>query len=343
MPHDTAAACSVLLIEARIVRAAPLKASVAAQDALHLVGCVSNLNQAYGISERDQPDIVVVSGDLARTADFPMFAKLLKSMGLTCVVLTAGSQMFAEGAVSLNVSEMAEAGGLGAWIVQQRGLAPVKTLPHPKILCATKPKECAPGAWRTVVIGASTGGVEALLEVLSHYASDCPPTLIVQHIGPAFLPGLVTRLNCNCAAEVCAAEQGMRLRPGRVILASGNVAHLTLDSGGDRCRITKGQPISGHMPSADALFLSAAALGEGCVGVVLTGMGRDGAEGLAAIRHAGGWTIGQDAESAVVYGMPRAAAILGAVVQELPLGQIGPAILKAAARRRAEVRNVAHG
>jgi len=340
MPHDTASPCFVLLIEARIVRAAPLQASVASQDALRLLGCVSNLNQAYGITERDQPDIIVVSGDLAKTSDFSMFARMVQSMGSDCIVLTEGCEGDIEGALSLDVTDMARAGGLGAWIARDRGL-PLNVV-HPSASDAAALIRGKHGAWRTVVIGASTGGVEALLEILSHYRSDCPPTLIVQHIGSAFLPSLVARLERTCEAEVRAAAHEMDIRAGRVLLASGNTAHLTLRKGGVRCCMAEGKQVSGHLPSADALFLSAAGLGDGCVGVLLSGMGRDGAEGLAAIRQAGGWTIGQDAKSAVVYGMPRAAALLGAVQEELPLAQIGPAILKAAARQKAENFHAAH-
>ena len=196
-----------------------------------------------------------------------------------------------------------------------------------------------PAGWKTVVIGASTGGVEALIEVLSAYPQVGPPTLIVQHISANFLPGLAQRLDRHCAAHVRPAREIDTIEPGLVLIAPGNSAHLRIVPPGRHCHLVPGAPVSGHCPSVDALFSSAAALGHRAVGVLLTGMGRDGAEGMDAIRRAGGWTIGQDAATSTVYGMPRAARQLGAVASELPLARIGPALLKAAAKTREESRD----
>jgi len=189
---------------------------------------------------------------------------------------------------------------------------------------------------KIVVIGASTGGVEALLSVLSHYPEACPPTLIVQHIRGDFLPGLVDRLNRNCAAKVGPAEHGGLLRTGEVRVAPGNESHLVVLPSGLRTRLLKQDPISGHRPSVDALFSSAASLGPRAVGVLLTGMGRDGAEGMAKIHRAGGWTIAQDEATSVVYGMPRAAVEMKAVREQLPIQRIGPALLRAATKTLAK-------
>lgn len=185
---------------------------------------------------------------------------------------------------------------------------------------------------KIIGIGASTGGVEALIQVLSAYPKSCPPTLIVQHISGTYLPGLAQRLDRHCAAQVRPAAASDSLEPGLVLMAPGNDRHLSIVPPGRRCRLVPGAPVSGHRPSVDALFHSAATLGPAAVGVLLTGMGRDGAEGLAAIRRAGGWTIGQDEASSTVYGMPRAAFEMGAVAQQLPISRIGPALLSAAAQ-----------
>jgi two-component system chemotaxis response regulator CheB len=136
---------------------------------------------------------------------------------------------------------------------------------------------------RVVAIGASTGGVEALVAILSCFPARCPPTVIAQHMPAPFVPSLARRLDRLCAPEVLEAQDGAPLVPGRVYLAPGGPAHLEL--AGTRepcCRLWHGEPVSGHRPSVDVLFASlAATAGARAVGVILTGMGRDGAEGCA--------------------------------------------------------------
>ena len=184
--------------------------------------------------------------------------------------------------------------------------------------------------WKTVVIGASTGGVEALAEVLGCFPSDCPPTLVVQHIGKGFHAALADRLDRMCSARVLLAEHRSIVRPGLIQIAPDPETHLVLSPNGQRCHLIESPSVSGHRPSVDMLFNSAAQLGRGAVGVLLTGMGRDGANGMLKIRQSGGRTIAQDQKSSVVYGMPRIADEIGAVSQQIPLHLIGPTILKVA-------------
>jgi two-component system chemotaxis response regulator CheB len=183
---------------------------------------------------------------------------------------------------------------------------------------------------RIVAIGSSTGGVEALIEVLSNFPENCPPTLITQHMPPGFTKSFADRLNRLCRAIVAEATEGAVLEKGHVYLAPGGDAHLKLQgSGRMRCHLSPGAPVSGHRPSVDVLFNSIVTSGvRDAVGVILTGMGRDGAAGLKAMRDAGSPTIGQDEGSCVVYGMPRAAFDAGAVAEQLPLEKIGPEILR---------------
>ena len=181
---------------------------------------------------------------------------------------------------------------------------------------------------RTVAIGSSTGGVEALLTILAHYPANCPPTVITQHMPAAFTKSFAERLNRACAAEVAEAWEGAPLQPGKVYLAPGGATHLEVAGQSPRCILREGDLVNGHRPSVDRLFLSVAhTLGSKAVGVILTGMGRDGAQGLKAIRDEGGHTLGQDERSCVVYGMPKAAADLGAFERQTSLERMGDAIL----------------
>ncbi|MCR9124912.1 MAG: CheB methylesterase domain-containing protein [Rhodobacteraceae bacterium] len=182
-----------------------------------------------------------------------------------------------------------------------------------------------------ICIGASTGGVEALEKVLAGFTHDCPPTLIVQHILGEFSGSLARRLNRACGATVSEARDAQRLSRGQVIIAPGDDRHLAIKGGAlPRCVLIAGPKRSGHRPSVDVLFHSAAASDLHVVAALLTGMGRDGAEGLGAIRAAGGHTLAQDATTSVVFGMPRAAVEIGAAEFTLPLPRIGPKLLRLA-------------
>lgn len=182
---------------------------------------------------------------------------------------------------------------------------------------------------RIIAIGASMGGVEALCSLLSKFPENCPPTVVTQHMPAIFTKSFADRLNRLCRPKVTEATDGATLAPGQVYIAPGGGTHL-LVSGPDRprCRLQEGDLISGHRPSVDALFESVArTLGPRSIGVILTGMGRDGAQGLASLRQSGAETIGQDEATSLVYGMPRAAYELGGVCQQLPLGAIADRIL----------------
>ena len=181
---------------------------------------------------------------------------------------------------------------------------------------------------RIVAIGSSTGGVEALLAVVGKLAANCAPTVIAQHMPATFTKSFAERLNRTSAATVTEARDGDPLLPGRVYVAPGGDFHLEVEGATSlRCKVAHGAPVSGHCPSVDVLFSSVARTAKARgVGVILTGMGRDGAQGLMAMRQAGARTLGQDESSCVVYGMPRAAFELGAVERQLPLEKLGPAI-----------------
>ncbi|MDB5448140.1 MAG: hypothetical protein JWQ97_3457 [Phenylobacterium sp.] len=184
---------------------------------------------------------------------------------------------------------------------------------------------------RVIAIGSSTGGVEALIAILTRFPANCPPTVITQHMPATFTKSFSERLDRICAAKVAEAQEGAPLEIGRIYLAPGGDHHLEVGGAGQlRCRLSSGPPVNGHRPSVDVLFGSVAkACGARAIGAILTGMGRDGAEGLLAMRKAGGRTFGQDEASSVVYGMPKAAFEIGAVERQAPLDKLAAELLKA--------------
>jgi two-component system chemotaxis response regulator CheB len=191
-------------------------------------------------------------------------------------------------------------------------------------------KELKGEAWKLVLLGASTGGVEALREVMSSLPSNAPPVLITQHMPEGFTAGFARRLNDWSPMQVTEAKHGDIIESGKAFVAPGG-KHLGVersDAGTLRCLVTTSPPISGHRPSVDVLFKSAVKIaGDGPVlGAILTGMGRDGADGLLDLRRAGARTLGQAASTCVVYGMPKAAADIGAVEKEVTPRQIAEEI-----------------
>jgi two-component system chemotaxis response regulator CheB len=187
--------------------------------------------------------------------------------------------------------------------------------------------------WMTekiVVMGASTGGTEALLSYLELLPPDAPGTVIVQHMPQHFTAAFARRLDGLCRVSVKEAENGDPVLPGRALIAPGN-RHLLLKRSGTRyyVEIKEGPLVCRHRPSVDVLFRSAARYaGKNAIGVIMTGMGDDGARGLLELKNAGALTIAQDESTCVVFGMPREAIRMGAVDMELPLGKIAPAVLR---------------
>jgi len=181
-------------------------------------------------------------------------------------------------------------------------------------------------ALRMVVIGASTGGPQALREILGSLPAKFPlPVVCVQHIGSSFLGEMVMWLAEVCPLPVRKAVHGETPQPGVIYFAPGD-AHLELDNG-ERFMLSQAPPVDGHQPSVTVTMRAAArCFGAGTVGVLLTGMGRDGADGMVSIATAGGITIAQDEASSVVYGMPKEAVARRAVQHLLPLEQIAPAL-----------------
>lgn len=180
-----------------------------------------------------------------------------------------------------------------------------------------------------IAIGASTGGTEAILEVVKNLPPTTPGIVIVQHMPASFTSLYAQRLDKICKMSAKEASDNDRVEPGKILLAAGEY-HLTLkkDDRGYYVRSQRGEKVSGHCPSVDVLFNSVAdTAGKDAVGVLLTGMGSDGAKGLTKMKSKGAYTIGQDKDTCVVYGMPMEAYKLGGVSRQLPLDQIADELI----------------
>ncbi len=209
---------------------------------------------------------------------------------------------------------------------------------------SSRPAAAATGSYaarQLVVIGASTGGTEAVKDVLMRLPEGLPPILIVQHIPPVFSKTFADRLNEICAMEVREAVAGDIAAPGTVLIAPGDF-HMVVDwvDNAYRVQLRKDPPIHHTRPAVDMLFNSAArCAGSNALGVILTGMGRDGAQGMQQLKAAGAVNLAQNEETCVVYGMPRAAVELGVVDRVLPLDHIPHGILHALNERAPVAKN----
>jgi len=182
---------------------------------------------------------------------------------------------------------------------------------------------------KVIAIGASTGGTEAIKDVVVPLPAACPGVVIVQHMPAGFTKMYAERLNTLCAMEVKEAETGDRVMPGRILLAPGDYHMTILRSGGVyRVDCSKGEKVCGHCPSVEVMMNSVAKnVGANAVGVMLTGMGSDGAGGMLAMREAGARTLAQDEASSVVFGMPKVAYEGGGAERLVPLEKIAGEVL----------------
>lgn len=186
---------------------------------------------------------------------------------------------------------------------------------------------------KLIMIGASTGGTEAIRQVLEPLPANSPAIMITQHMPAGFTRSFVQRLDSLCQVQVHEAEHGQRVLPGHVYLAPGGIAHMKLARSGANyvVELEDSEPVNRHRPSVDVLFNSAAEIaGKNAIGVILTGMGKDGAQGMLAMKKAGAMTFAQDEASCVVFGMPREALAIGAADHAVPLSEMSERILASA-------------
>ena len=338
----------IVIVEDSPTMRAILMARLSREPDIEVVATAANAAEGRELIRRFDPDVVTLDIEMPGMNGLDFLDKIM-ALRPTPVIIISGAtregaattaEALARGAVACYAKDQgAEAfGGDGRLAALIREAAQVKfARPAPATPAAPAlPAVRGPGAApRLVAIGASTGGVEALHAVLAGFPADCPPTLVVQHVNARFAPSIAQSLDKACAPRVVLAEPDLPLRRGHIYLAPGDERHLTVGataSGTFHARLRPGPRMAGHLPSVDALFRSVAErVGAKAAGILLTGMGSDGAEGLLALHRAGAFTIAQDEATSTVFGMPRAAIALGAAQVIAPLATIPAQLFQMAA------------
>jgi two-component system chemotaxis response regulator CheB len=324
-----------------------LLSSMMASDAdIEVVGAAPDPLVARKMIKELNPDVVTLDVEMPNMDGISFLEKIMKLRPMPVLMISSLTQQGAE--ATLHALEIGAVDYVAKPKVDlQQGLTEKRAEIVEKVKMAAKARVRActklplrastPGlsaagfstTERIVAIGASTGGVEALREVLCALPADSPAVVVTQHMPAGFTSRFAERLNTLAQVTVQEATQNQRILPGHVYIAPGNW-HLEVARTGANytCRLHDGPPVSGHRPSVDVLFRSVAASARSnAIGVILTGMGKDGAEGLRQMRAAGAATIGQNEATCIVYGMPKAAAALDATEIELPIERIAGALL----------------
>lgn len=309
-----------------------LSNTLSRDEEIEVVGAAGDPIEARTAIKELNPDVITLDVEMPKMNGLEFLEKIMRLRPMPVVMVSTLTQ--AGASVSIEALELGAVDCVGkpdfeglAEKVKSAARARVRPLMQRK---APERRGDYRPSNKLLAIGSSTGGVEALLTILSMFPENCPPTVITQHMPPTFTASFAARLDRVCAPRVQEASDGAPLLHGHIYLAPGGAAHLEVLGGVQpRCRLRESDPVSGHRPSVDVLMHSVAeAYGRRAVGVILTGMGRDGAQGLKHMRDQGAATLGQDEASCVVYGMPKAAMDLGAVERQLPLSAIANAALE---------------
>lgn len=337
----------VLIVDDSALMRQILTEALSHDAAIEVVGAAPDPYVARDKIKALNPDVLTLDVEMPRMDGLAFLEKLMRARPMPVVMVSslteAGCQTTLH-ALELGAVDFVTKPRLGlrerlpeitAEVIEKvKAAATARILPRRTL---DRPQTAAPrpalGMFRAtdvvIAIGASTGGTEALREVLSMLPADAPGTVVVQHMPERFTTAFAERLNSLCAMRVDEAHDGDRVLPGHVLIAPGNF-HLRLarDGANVRARVTSDEAVNRHRPSVDVLFHSAAeALGPNAIGVIMTGMGADGARGLLAMRQAGARTVAQDEATCVVFGMPREAIVLGGAESVVPLGKIPQVVL----------------
>lgn len=326
-----------------------LTKGLAMDPGLDIVGSASDPYVARDMIMKLDPDVMTLDVEMPRMDGVEFLRKLMPQRPIPVVMVSAltekGKKITFEaleaGAVDFVTKPSVDVmRGLNAMLMELRTkvkIASTANVSHFK--SARQSLNSPPPASRSlalaettdkvIVIGASAGGTEAIREVLTRFPSTAPGVVITQHMPPGFTKLFAERLNSLCSIEVKEAANGDRVMPGRALIAPGGSHMRIVRSGGIyKVECAPGDPICGHCPSVEALMLSAAKyVGSNAIGVILTGMGQDGAGGLKAMRDAGARTMAQNEATCVVFGMPKVAWEKGGVERLVPLYDIGDAVL----------------
>ena len=332
----------VLIIDDSATMRAVLAARLSGHPDIQVVGLSCNANEGRQAIKDLQPDVVTLDIEMPGMNGLDFLDKIMTLRPTPVIIVSgltqAGSDVTARalalGAVDcycktdFSGSALTDAGKL-AGLVRQAAQVKLRKRAAPELQQISTPVRAAsegrgPVNAQVIAIGSSTGGVEALQVLLRSFPADCPPTMIVQHVDSRFAPAIARTLDSVSPAKVMLADADMPLKRGHVYLAPGDDRHMLIaGTATPHIKLRPGEPVSGHRPSVDALFLSVAQrVGANAIGILLTGMGADGAKGLLAMQRAGAFTIAQDEASCTVFGMPRVAISLGAAKVVAPIGRI---------------------
>lgn len=340
----------VLVVDDSALMRQLLRRILEQDDRIEVVGVASDPYVAWKKITTLLPDVVTLDVEMPRMDGLTFLGRLMQRQPLPVVMVSSLTQRGAEttlkalelGAIdfvtkpSFDVASstlhMAQELIEKVKVAAQATLRPVRRQAVLHRRATRKLLSRAHGTARYIALGASTGGTQAITQVLSALPADAPGIVMVQHMPPGFTRSFAERLNSLCRIRVKEARDGDRILPGQALLAPGDF-HMAVVRDGAHCavRVYEAPPVNRFRPSVDVLFNSCAEeLGASCVGAILTGMGNDGARGLLALREAGGYTIAQDEATSVVFGMPREAIALDAADTVLPLPSITSALLNAA-------------
>lgn len=317
----------VLVVEDSLVFRELLVQSLNSDPAVKVVATAKDPFEARDAIIEHKPDVMTLDVELPRMSGIEFLRKLMPQYPLPVVVISSLSDKVFDALNAGAVDFVAKPSGasreqLEAFMKKEL-LVKVKVASIAKVSSWKKAPLVAPGQLPAVsnkdlivAIGASTGGTEAIASVIKEFGTDIPGVVVVQHMPPGFTEMYARRLNEQCQVRVKEAKSGDAVVPGQVLIAPGGNAHMQLVKMNGTYQVVnrQGPKVNGHCPSVDVLFQSVANVaGNRAVGIILTGMGGDGAEGLLAMKKAGARTIGQDESTCVVYGMPKVAYDIGAV------------------------------
>jgi two-component system, chemotaxis family, protein-glutamate methylesterase/glutaminase len=341
----------VLIVDDSAIVRKMLSSSLEGESDIEVVGTAPDPYIARNKIIELSPDVLTLDLEMPRMDGLTFLRKIMQFRPLPVIVISsiagpashAAFEALQIGAVEVlaKPSGPYSVGTLGttlAYKIRAAARARLRTsgAPMPAPSAPAPHQRPANGAAKGIIaIGASTGGTEAITQVLMHLPEEVPPVLITQHMPPVFTGYFAERLNKLCPFEVKEATDGDEVVSGRVLIAPGDYHMLLVRQGNSlRVRTDHGPQVCYQRPAVDVMFASVAAVaGKEAVGALLTGMGSDGARGLLKMREAGASTIAQDEESCVVFGMPREAIRLGGAEQVLPLSKIASAILTRAEQR----------
>lgn len=333
----------VLIVDDSATARAVLREILESDPEIEVVATASDAYVARDKIVELKPDVVCLDVEMPRMDGITFLKRLMHYMPVPVIMVSSLTQNGAR-----TTLEALDAGAVdfvgkphshiydGIDVMREELLNKIKIASRVRVkhrslesVCQANTTSLAETTNKILAIGASTGGTEALKEVLMGLPRNAPGTIIVQHMPANFTGPFAERLNGLCSIEVREAKSGDSITPGVALIAPGDY-HMVVRRSGARyyVEIGSGEKISGHRPSVDILFNSVAKIaGANAIGVILTGMGGDGGRGLLAMRNAGAYTIGQDEASCIVYGMPKVAYELGGVVKQFPLNRISQAII----------------